>query len=241
MNEKNRKNARDPQLHRGHRERMRQRFLDTDGVGMNDHELLEVLLFYSIPRRDTNEIAHRLIDTFGSLANVINAPYISLISVDGVGVGSATLIKMLGVLMNRYSVSELQSKRLRVKSVEDAVPFLQKLLFAKSEEELYVLMFRETGMLIGYQTISLGKDPTFVHTDMGKYARIALHNQATFVIVGHNHPNGELRPSTQDIRLTQYLEQAINSFNITFAEHILVSNNGHLCIKAYMEEHSIPI
>ena len=236
MDEK--KTTKEKDLHSGHRERMRKRFLETEGVGMSDHELLEILLFFSIPRYNTNETAHKLIDAFGSLAGVFNASFKNIISVDGVGANSALLIKLFSVLMNRYSVSGLQSKRLRVKKVEDAVPYLQKLLFAKAEEELYVLLFRETGMLITCQSITMGKDAVSVHANLNQCFRLALQHSATFVILAHNHPNGVLKPSALDIRLTQNLSMMLESINVTLAEHILIADNKHLCIQEYMREHS---
>ncbi len=235
MNEMIPQSSREAELHYGHRERMRKRFMETEGSGMNNHEILEMLLYYSIPRCDTNETAHRLINLFGSLAGVINAPYKSLLAVDGIGSGSAILIKLVGVLINRYNIAGLQSSRLRVRQTEDAIPYLKSLLGAKPEEEMYMLTFRDTGMLIECHTITLGKDSVSMHADTGKCVRIALQNAAAFVIIAHNHPNGVLTPSSADLHMTQHLNQILSSVNITLAEHVLIAGDKYLCIKSYMQ------
>ncbi|MCQ2431801.1 MAG: hypothetical protein MJ175_04270 [Clostridia bacterium] len=188
-------------LHEGHRKNMRERFLKSGGFGFQDHELLEMLLFYSIPRVNTNEIAHRLLKEFGSVRGVFDASYDALLTVDGVGASSAQIIRLFGELMGRYIGAEEESRGLVVRKPEDTVYYLQKLFFGIGNERSYLLLLSNTGALTDTVLLAEGNAGS-VMFDIQKCVRTAVIRNAGFVLAAHNHPHGKAIPSEDDLIVT---------------------------------------
>ena len=220
MNKDNKMN-----LHTGHRERVREKFIKNGLDGFADHEVLELLLFYANPRGDTNPVAHELINRFGSVAAVFEANYDDLIAVKGVGAAAATLITLVPQLFRRYS----QNKADAVKSISDmksAADYLIPRFYGFTVERVGVLCLDVQGRIKNFVFVSEGS-LNLAHIDSRRVAHIALQNNADSVILVHNHPDGLAAPSRSDIETTKSLINALGLINIRVADHLIVSDGEY--------------
>lgn len=212
--------------HDGHRQRMREQFLKTDGFGnMPDHNVLEMLLFYSISRADTNELAHRLIDTFGSLNGVFDAPYSALKEVKGVGEQTAVLIKLIPSLVKRYLECSVADKK-HILTTDDAVEYLRPKFSTLKNEELVMVCMNNSGKILKTITISKGGSD-FTEVDTRKIVQEVIMNHATQIILVHNHPGGICAPSKADVIITNNIANLMRSINARLANHIIVTENDY--------------
>ena len=197
-------------LHGGHRARMRERFLTAGGNALADHELLEMLLFYVIPRRDTNDLSHRLIEEFGSLSGVLEADPDLLAKVCGISESSSTYLKLLGELGRRYTASKLQQND--EKTVFDTpgkiAAFMAPRYMGINVERVYLLLFDNGMHMIDCFHVCDGS-VSGVSMSVRRIAEQAYKKGASAAILTHNHPGGLSTPSADDIRVTQRLENAL--------------------------------
>lgn len=212
--------------HDGHRSRMRQRFAQTALEGFADHEVLELLLFYAIPRRDVNPLAHRLLDTFGSLSNVFEAPPEQLKQVPGMGESAASLISMVVPLFRRYNAS-LASVRAHFANRRDCARYCLSLLAGKQKEHFYVIGLDASSDVIGTSLICTGdlsEVPAYPRQVMQAVMRLNAHS----VVFCHNHPGGNLVPSRADAEATMMLIEALNTVNVGVLDHVIISRDRYL-------------
>lgn len=175
-------------LHDGHRNRLKNRFLNEGLTNFEDHNVLELLLFYSIPRSDTNEIAHELLNKFGSLHGVFEAGMEDLMSVNGISRHSAVLIKMipeLFVVYGRDKVRDIQ----KINSSDDAKQFFIPRFYGKVREEVQLVLLDDKMNIIKWVKIYEGSVNS-ANVPIRKIVEIAIENRATNVIIAHNHPTG---------------------------------------------------
>lgn len=211
-------------LHENHRARVRETFKRAGSDGMPDHNLLELLLFYSIPRKDTNEIAHRLIAAFGSLSRVFDASYEELMEIDGIGESSALLISMIPSICRRY-IESSNSPKVNLSEPEEAMNYIIRKYYGSNKvESFYMLCLDAVGNLINCCKLGEGT-PGSVIVDKRKVLETALRNKADKVIFAHNHPNGIAAPSKDDINMTSELSSVLFSVGIRLADHIIVAGN----------------
>lgn len=214
------KSTKDKGLHEGHRERLRKRFREAESFdGFEEHQILELLLFYVIPRRDTNEMAHKLINRFGSLARVMDASYEELMEFSFINENAAVLLKFMPSLISVYhnsgSIGKIYDNS---KKLEE----LFKPCFAGlNHEEFRVACFSPKLELLTNERICEG-GPTESKVDIRKLMEIAIKSNAAFIAVAHNHPKGDPTPSTVDIRVTKCIKEAMNAVDITLIDHIIV-------------------
>ncbi|MDY6016267.1 MAG: DNA repair protein RadC [Oscillospiraceae bacterium] len=211
-------------LHENHRARVRETFKRAGADGMPDHNLLELLLFYSIPRKDTNEIAHRLIAAFGSLGRVFDASYEELMEIDGIGESSALLISMIPSICRRY-IESSNSPKVNLSEPEETMNYIIRKYYGSNKvESFYMLCLDAVGNLINCCKLGEGT-PGSVIVDKRKVLETALRNKADKVIFAHNHPNGIAAPSKDDINMTSELSSVLFSVGIRLADHIIVAGN----------------
>ena len=226
MSEKNRK-VYNP--HEKHRARLRETFRKAGADDMPDHNLLELLLFYSIPRKDTNELAHRLISTFGSLNGVFDATYERLLEVEGVGESSALLLSTIPALCRRYVEGSVSGK-INLSEPEDAILYVVKKFYGNHKREIfYMLCLDGVGNLINCCKMSEGSAGTVV-VDKRYVLETAIRNNADKVIFAHNHPNGVAVPSKNDLSLTSELGSLLNGLGIRVADHIIVAGGDSISL-----------
>lgn len=210
-------------VHDGHRQRMRKRFLEYGIENFDDHNVLEMLLFYSNYRGDTNPIAHELIDHFGSFAAVFDAPIEELKTVKGVGENAALLIKLIPQVAKRYSISKDSYNNILSDS-ESAGKYLLPRFFAECEEVVYLVCLDAKCKVQKCQLLCRGGMDS-ANVDIRKIVEIALAYKSGRIIIAHNHPGGIALPSREDIETTRRLKNALKGVNIILADHIVVAND----------------
>lgn len=210
--------------HEGHRQRMRDKFLAEGNFdSFPTHNLLEMMLFYSSPRSDTNELAHTLLNQFGSIKDVLDAPYDALMNIKGVGQHTAILIKLVQNLVKNYNYNESANIKY-VKTITDAVNYLTPIFCNKSTECVVMLCINHSGKLIKTSFISNGSiDST--QLDLRKLVFEALSCHATRIVLAHNHPGGVCAPSGADIAATKAIAKALGNMKITFVDHIIITDD----------------
>lgn len=221
--------------HKEHRDRVRKEFLEN---GFSDstppHKLLEMLLFYSIPRKDTNEISHALLDRFGSIEAILNASAAELMRVKGIGENSAALIKLLVPIFKRYQINT-NGKAFAPKTYDDVCQFIQKKYMGFTNEVFAITSFSHSGRIISFDIISTG-DISSVGISNHSVVEKALERKAAAVVISHNHPNGRALPSADDIKRTEELCSALKHLGIKLLDHIIVSNEDNDCISMAQTE-----
>lgn len=215
-------------MHENHRERMKQRFL-TDGIDHFDaHNVLELLLFYSIPQRDTNEIAHALMERFGSLAAVFDAPFDELVSVPGIKEHSATLIKLIPALSRRYAVEKNRTSD-ALSSIDKIGRYLVNRYVGINVETVFLLLLDNKFGLIECVKVHEGSVNSSAIT-LRRLVETALFKHASMAVLAHNHPGGVALPSSDDLFTTREVKRAFDLMEIKLLAHIIVAGDSYLDI-----------
>ncbi len=209
-------------LHEGHRKRLKERFIKNGLEGFEDHNILELLLFYSVPRSDTNEIGHKLLKRFGSLSNVFDAPFEELCKVDGVGAHSATLIKLMPELCNLYNVDKTEKVKV-VSSTNSAGEYFVPRFIGKINEEVHIMLLDDKKKVIKSEVISKGTVNASA-VSIRNIVSSVVNSNATGVILAHNHPGGIALPSSKDILTTKRIYHALKLMDIELCDHIVVAD-----------------
>lgn len=221
--------------HAGHRNRVRARYRRAGLDSFAPHEVLELLLFYAQPRSNTNDIAHALMEKFGSLSTVLDASYEELTSVEKVGDAAATLLCLLPQLFRRYSI-EKEELRVTFDTLSKVMRYCQALFVGATVEQIYLLSFDNSMHILDCTLLSHGtvnSAPVVTR----RIAEKALEKHASCVVIAHNHPNGLPLPSREDLAVTQQIEQAMALFQIPLLEHILVA--GTECVPLLYKERGL--
>lgn len=206
-------------VHDGHRKRLRERFTEHSLSSFNDINSLELLLAYAIPRKDTNELAHKLLDTFGSLQAVFDASHQELIAVEGIGENAAVLISLIPQIYKKAAVCEADKIK-KCNSVELLVKYLQP-RFMNERDEILIMLCLDSGMkVINCVEVARGV-VNAVETNSRRITELALKSRATFVVMAHNHPNGISIPSIEDDAFTRQIKNALSSVHIKLADHLI--------------------
>ena len=209
-------------LHSGHRERLKERFLLSNGKDFTDHELLELLLFYIIPRVNTNELAHSLINEFGSLQGVFDADPKFLEKVAGAGKNTSLFFALHDVIMNRIGMEDCKEKKFVADKLSKVGNYLCRYYKGSRCEEFCVMLLDNSLTLIDFATMSTGSVNS-ASVDVRKIARYALEKDASYVILSHNHPSGTVDESSEDRVVTLQIEAALRTLGISLIEHIIVN------------------
>ncbi len=224
-------------LHGGHRERLRSRFLKEGLDNFEDHQVLELLLFQTIPRLDTNPIAHKLMQRFGSLSAVLEADPKDLASVEGVGSTAAVFLSMIPQVTRRYFHDRVRHSRKTLNTSEAAAEYLVPLMAGRSEEVFYAICLDSQLRVLYPALISEGTvRDALVHPR--HVVEAAVRHKAASVILAHNHPGGGIKPSTHDHRMTRNLVQALGGINVQVADHIIVAGDQ---IYSFSREGTLPV
>lgn len=209
----------------GHRDRLRQSFLAAGHAALPDYQLLELLLFRSIPRRDVKPIAKRLIKRFGTLAEVLGAPMERLIEMEGVGAATGLDLKIVAAASQRMARGDV-STRTVLSSWSALLDYCRVAMAFAEREEFRVLFLDKKNGLIADEVLQTG---TVDHTPVypREVARRALELSATALILVHNHPSGDPAPSTADIRMTQEIANIAKPLGISVHDHLIIGRQGH--------------
>lgn len=217
-------------MHDGHRKRLRQRYKRVGIDGFAEHEMLELLLFYAIPRHDVNELAHRVLNAFGGkLQGVFGASIAELMSVDGIGEQAAVFLHLVGGIHKHMAVAQV-SGRVRIRTPQEAGELAYQLLTNRKTEAFYAIMLDNQSRLIQSELIAEGTTDTTL-VNVRKVVEAAMRLGASYVVLAHNHPGGSTKPSTADIQLSDNLEKVLSAIGITYVEHIIVADGRFHAIK----------
>ena len=208
----------------GHRERLRQKWAQHGLDGFLPHEILELLLTYVIPRKDTKPLAWALLRKFGSLAGVLDAQEKQLREVDGIGEQAAQFIKLVRGVLKLYAFDQVKDK-VAIRSPQHVIEYCKASLADKKEECLELIFLSVRNTIIGTQTVATGLIDR-VAISPRKIVESALNAGACALILVHNHPSGDASPSQEDIVLTQEVTRAAALFNIRVHDHIIIGKGG---------------
>ena len=209
-------------LHRDHRQRVRSRYL-SEGIGsMADHNIMELLLFFGIPYKDTNGIAHELVERFGDLNGVLDAPVEELMRVDGIGENAAALIHLTRDIAFKYNENKKQEK-VTLATEERFAEFLSLKYAGETREIVYMLFVDSHGKIVRCVKVCEGS-PESVSVDNRLIVEAAVRNDAADVILAHNHPKGFAVPSTADVRSTKDAVPLLKSIGVNLIDHIIFAD-----------------
>jgi DNA repair protein RadC len=211
--------------HEGHRQRLRERFIKTGLDGFHDYEFIELLLTYAIPQRDVKPIAKELLRRFGGIKGIFDASREDLTSVTGIGERTAILIKLLKEGSTLYLKTRVKHKEV-LSSLQDVLNFCHHALSGSKNEKFMVLYLTTKNELIEAEVLEEGTiNQTAVYPR--KVIEGALRHNASALIFVHNHPSGDPTPSHIDRQLTDALEKAALTIDISVHDHIIIGKNTH--------------
>ena len=213
-------------IHQGHRKKVKENYYENGLTGMAPHKILEFILFFGIPQKDTNEIAHELIDRFGSFSKVLEAKRTDLLDVKGMTESAACLISMFLPVYKKY-VEDLNKKRPVLAKRKDYIDYLKPLYLDDPQvEKIYILCLDSNDKLIACRKINEG-DFTTALFDVRKIAAAVLEVNAKKLILSHNHPNGSLEPSEDDCKVTANLRELLTLIKVKFVDHVIITDTGY--------------
>jgi DNA repair protein RadC len=214
----------------GHRERLRARYRLSGEAALQDYELLELLLTYTIPRRDTKLLAKKLLERFGTLARVFEADPAVLEQVDGIGPQAATLISLIRPLATRF-IKAMPAGKTLLRSTGEAVAYFQAKLKGLPDEEVHVAFVNAKNAVTATECVQRGTvDQSAVY--VRKIIERALACKASGFILAHNHPSGDPTPSDHDRELTQAVKAAAAVVGVRFLDHLIIGDAGPFSFKA---------
>lgn len=215
----------DAQIHAEHRRRVKEKFRESGLNSFSDHEVLELLLFFGIPYKNTNETAHKLINRFHSLSGVLDADFGELVQQDGIGENAATLLTFLPQLMRRYAIDKTEQSVI-FDTPEKIGEYLVDHFIGATREQLELLLFDAKMQMIDHVTLHDGSVSS-VAVNPEKIAELLFSKRASNFVLAHNHPSGGTEPSAEDLSATRKLYRAFIPFNKYLVEHIIVSGDKY--------------
>ena len=215
-------------IHEGHRQRMKDRFFYEKMDHFSDHEVLELLLYYAIPRKDTNPIAHALISHFGSLPQVLDASVEELEQVDGISRNAAVLLKLVTEMGRYYEVGRKRQTRI-LKSVEECGNYLLPRFFGRVNETVFLLCLDARCKVLSCREVGEGSINS-ANVSIRRIVEMALASKASSVVLAHNHPSGIALPSAEDRATTRRVAAALSLVDVVLVDHIIVAENDFVSL-----------
>ena len=210
-------------IHDGHRQRLKERFLREGLDHFDELYVLELLLFYCIPRRDTNPIAHNLLDHFGSLTNVFEATVEELQKVPGISKNTAIFLSLIPQTGRYYQIKRAEPGQI-LHTIDQCGRYLVPFFYGRENETVFLLCLDAKCKVLGCKMVGEGSVNS-ANIPIRRVVEIALNTNATTVVLAHNHPSGLALPSADDIQTTLRLAKAMAAVEITLADHIVVADN----------------
>lgn len=215
-------------IHDGHRQRMRERFQKAGLENFDKHEVLEILLYNCIPRANTNELAHRLIDRFKTVGRVLQASQEELMSVKGVGENTAHYLSLLNQTI-RYVGVERSTEVSVLQDTQGYINYLKEFFSGVTNEQVYLLCLDAKRMVLGHHLISEGS-VTSANIPTRTVMEKALVSRAVYVVLAHNHPGGLAIPSPEDEDVTMYLKMMLQGVGVILLDHVIVSDRDYVSL-----------
>lgn len=216
-------------IHANHRKRFKNKFLNNGLLGFDDHEVLELMLYFSIPQKDTNPIAHRLLDEFHSFSNVFDASFNELCKIDGIKEHSALLIKLIPEIMKRCN----QDKCKEITTIRDqrmVKDYIIRKYNCSEIEQFFIICLRADNSIIDSTVLSSGTCSK-VEIQIRELTNYVLKNNCTKIIISHNHPTSSAEPSDDDLIMTHKLVSSCILNDIEIADHVIISTEDVFSFK----------
>ncbi len=213
-------------IHDGHRQRLRERFMHQGLDHFTDVQALELLLFYCIPRQDTNELAHHLLKRFGSFTQVLDAEIEDLVQVKGIGENAAIFLKLIPAAGRYYQVDRVEKQDQPLLTIEACGNFLHPYFSGRCNEMVYLLCLDAKGKAIACRLVGEGGINS-AGVPIRKIVEIALSVKATSVVLAHNHPSGIALPSHEDVATTQRIAVALQAVDVVLADHLVIADDDY--------------
>ncbi len=213
-------------IHSGHRDRLRSRFLREGLDNFEEVNALELLLFYCIPRKDTNELAHALLSHFGSFHQVLDATPEELMAVPGIGEGTATFLPLISAACRYYRVNQANDGS-ALNTIEKCGDYLVNYFHSRKNETVILLCLDAKCKKIVCREIGEGSVNS-ASISIRRVVEIALGVKATFVVLAHNHPSGVAVPSAEDVQTTKMIARSLNAVGISLTDHIVVADDDYV-------------
>ncbi len=217
----------------GHRKRLKERFIKGDGKDMADYELIELILTLAIPRRDVKPIAKQLIKTFGDFAGVLNASPLQLMEINGIKESAVTVLKIIRAAAQRLSWQNLASDDMPVLlNIDSLIDFCRCAMAYSDVEELHIIYLDAKLKVIKTELMQRGS-LTGVSASPRNIVKSAMENKAVSIIMVHNHPSGNTKPSENDKIITRKVAEACELMGIKLQEHIIISKSSYFSFREH--------
>lgn len=214
--------------HEGHRARMRNRYLQSGFDDFQDHEILEMILYNCYRRRNTNDIAHKLLNHFGSLSAVFEAPLDRLMAV-GISESVAVTLKMIPDICRVYYDDRNNSSK-KILSLDDLGAYFAHKFIGRSDESVYLLLLDSKFKEVFCGLVATGTSITS-DVPVRKIVDLALRYNATLAVVSHNHPSGIALPSKADLNVTEVLYRTLDAVGVRLIDHIIVADDDYVSLR----------
>jgi DNA repair protein RadC len=215
-------------IHDGHRQRMKERFLKEGLDHFSDYQVLELLLFYAVPRKDTNPLAHALMDHFGTLSQVLEAPVEELEKVGGIGPNAAVLLKLV-TEMGRYYLVNRSNRFTTLETITECGEYLKPFFFGRRNETVFLLCLDAKCKVLACREVGEGSVNS-ANVPIRRIVEMALGANATSVVLAHNHPSGLAVPSNEDVITTHRVAAALSTVDIRLVDHIIVADDDFVSL-----------
>ena len=228
------KETKEKSIHAGHRNRLREKVRKFGLKSLSEHEVIELILNYAIPRKNTNPLAHALINEFGSLSKVIDADYYDLLKVDGVGKEAALYINIISSLMQEYRECKAREENIIIKNTIEAVKYFRQSFPIAGPERMHVVCLSKMNKIVSSFSF-VGKDDAGVNFDFKVFMdKINVENAAS-ILMFHTHPNGNVDPSKEDLITTQRCVYISSLMGLNFLDHLILNENQYHSMAAIGE------
>ena len=214
-------------IHDGHRQRLKNRFLEQGIDSFTQIQAVELLLFYCIPRQDTNELAHRLLERFGSFSQILDADLEDLRSVKGIGENTAIFLKMIPAAARFYQIDKAGLEGSPLLTTESCGAYLLPYFLGRCNETVFLLCLDAKGKVICCRMVGEGGINS-AGVPIRRIVEISLAVMATSVVLAHNHPSGIALPSSEDISTTQRVATALHAVDVILADHLVIADNDFI-------------
>ena len=216
--------------HSGHRERLRRRFIDNGLDGFEEHQALELYLFYAIPRRDTNPLAHRLLERYRNIGGVCDAPIDELERDFGLSESAAALLKLLPEMSRLYNESKLSDTNLT--DPETVGYMIARRFIGRTSEAVALLLGSAKGKILYFDIVAKGSVSSS-DFPLRRIVDLAIRHNARTAYIAHNHPSGSLLPSRADVDVTKLLDSTLSSVGVHLLDHFIVADNEYASLREY--------
>lgn len=215
-------------IHEGHRQRLKRRFREEGLDHFDELYVLELLLCYCVPRKDTNPLAHTLLKEFGSLVNVLDATTEELEKVDGVGENISTFLTLIKQVERFYKTEQKKAERI-LRTIDQCANYLMAQFHSRDQETVFMLCLDAKCKLLCCKKVGEGSVNS-ANIPIRRVVEMALNANATTVVLAHNHPSGLAIPSADDVQTTHKIARALESVEIILADHLVIANDDYVSI-----------